>query len=83
MLRRESRSTNCKAQKAMAMSCRFQDIYDERKASQSGVTRHAMDEAVTHARSLAQSAGKSSDPITKFLADCLTGSPALSCIHDG
>jgi AcrR family transcriptional regulator len=33
------------------------------------VTRHAMDEAVTHARLLAQSAGKSSDPIAKFLAD--------------
>jgi AcrR family transcriptional regulator len=33
------------------------------------VTRHAMREAVEHARSLAQTASKSSDPIAKFLAD--------------
>jgi AcrR family transcriptional regulator len=30
---------------------------------------HAMSEAVAHARSLAQRAGRSSDPIAKFLAD--------------
>lgn len=30
---------------------------------------HAMSEAVAHARSLAQGAGRSSDPIAKFLAD--------------
>lgn len=31
--------------------------------------RHAMDEAVAHARSLAHDAGRSADPIAKFLAD--------------